>query len=189
MTKKLNIAIVGLGFGTQFIPIYQRHPNANMYAICRRSEKELKMVGDTFGVEKRYTRYEDVLADPNVDFVHINTPIPEHGPMSIAALKAGKHVMCTVPMAVSVEDCRQIVELVQKTGLKYMMAETVLYSREYFYIKELYQKGDLGKIQFLQGSHHQDMDGWPDAWPGLPPMYYATHCLSPCFRIVNCEAE
>lgn len=186
---KINVAIIGLGFGTQFIPIYQRHPRANMYAICRRSERELKMVGDTFGVEKRYTRYEDVLADPAVDYVHINTPIPEHGPMSIAALKAGKHVMCTVPMAITVEDCRQIVELVQKTGLKYMMAETVLYSREYFFVKELYQKGELGKIQFLQGSHHQDMDGWPDAWPGLPPMYYATHCLSPCFGIVNGEAE
>ncbi len=187
--EKINVAIIGLGFGTQFIPIYKRHPRANMYAICRRSERELKMVGDTFGVEKRYTRYEDVLADPVVDYVHINTPIPEHGPMSIAALKAGKHVMCTVPMAISVDHCREIVELVHKTGLKYMMAETVLYSREYFFVKELFQKGDLGKIQFLQGSHHQDMDGWPDAWPGLPPMYYATHCLSPCIGIVNGEAE
>ena len=187
--SKINVAIIGLGFGTQFIPIYKRHPGANMYAICRRSESELNMVGDTFGVEKRYTSYEDVLADPEVDYVHINTPIPEHGPMSIAALKAGKHVMCTVPMAINVDDCRQIVELVQQTGLKYMMAETVLYSREFFFARELYMKGELGKIQFLQGSHHQDMDGWPDAWPGLPPMYYATHCVSPCLGLVQGEAE
>lgn len=185
----INVAIIGLGFGTQFIPIYLRHPHANMYAICRRSERELHLIGDAFGVEQRYTRYEDVLADPNVDYVHINTPIPAHGPMSIAALKAGKHVMCTVPMSISVDECRQIVELVRETGLRYMMAETVLYSREYFYAKELYDKGDLGKIQFLQGSHHQDMDGWPDAWPGLPPMYYATHCISPCLAIVGGEAE
>lgn len=186
---KFNVAIIGLGFGTQFIPIYIRDPRANMYAICRRSEQELNFIGDTFGVEKRYTKYEDVLTDPAVDYVHINTPIKTHGSMSIAALKAGKHVMCTVPMAISVDECRQIVELVQEMGLKYMMAETVLYSREYFYAKELHENGELGKIQFLQGSHHQDMDGWPDAWPGLPPMYYSTHCISPCLAIVQGEAE
>ena len=186
---KLNVAIIGLGFGTQFIPIYQRHPQANMYAICRRSEKPLNEIGDMFGVEKRYTKYEDVLADSNVDFVHINSPIPDHGPMSIAGLQAGKHVMCTVPMATSVEDCRQIVELVQKTGLKYMMAETVVYSREFLFVRELYEKGELGKIQFIQGSHQQDMDGWPKYWPGLPPMHYATHCVSPCLALTRAEAE
>ena len=187
-TKK-NVAIIGLGFGTQFIPIYQRHPLVNMYAICRRSQAQLDEVGNAFGVERRYTRFEDVLADPLVDFVHINTPIASHGPMSIAALKAGKHVMCTVPMAIDVEQCRTIVELVRNTGLKYMMAETVLYSREYFFVKEMYESGELGKIQFLQGTHHQDMDGWPDAWPGLPPMFYSTHCISPCLALVDGEAE
>ncbi len=186
---KVNVAIIGLGFGTQFIPIYKRHTQANMYAICRRSEKELNEIGDIFEVEKRYTRYEDVLADPIVDFVHINTPIPDHGPMSIAGLKAGKHVMCTVPMATSVDDCRQIVELVQETGLKYMMAETVIYSREFLYVRELYEIGQLGKIQFLQASHQQDMDGWPEYWPGLPPMHYATHCVSPCLALTRDEAE
>jgi predicted dehydrogenase len=186
---KVNVAIIGLGFGTQFIPIYKRHKQANMYAICRRSEKELHAIGDIFGVENRYTKYADVLSDPAVDFVHINTPIPDHGPMSIAALKAGKHVMCTVPMATSVDDCRQIVELVRETGLKYMMAETVVYSREFLFVRELYGKGELGKIQFLQASHQQDMDGWPEYWPGLPPMHYATHCVSPCLALTRAEAE
>jgi len=187
--NKVNVAIIGLGFGTQFIPIYKRHRQANMYAICRRSEQELNEIGDIFDVEVRYTRYEDVLADPAVDFVHINTPIPDHGPMSIAALKAGKHVMCTVPMATSVDDCRQIVELVQETGLKYMMAETVIYSREFLFVRELFESGELGKIQFVQASHQQDMDGWPEYWPGLPPMHYATHCVSPCLALTRDEAE
>lgn len=186
---KFNVAIIGLGFGSEFIPIYQRHPNACMYAICQRNPEKLKQIGDAFQIEKRYTRYEDVLADPAVDFVHINSPIPDHAPMSIAALKAGKHVMCTVPMATSIEDCRKIVALVKKTGLKYMMAETVVYAREYLFVKELYDKGDLGKVQFLQASHQQDMDGWPNYWPGLPPMHYATHCVGPCLALTNAEAE
>ncbi len=187
--KKVNMAILGLGFGAEFIPLYQRHPHANMYAICQRNEEKLKQIGDAFGVEKRYARYEDVLKDPKVDAVHINTPIPDHGPMSIAALKAGKHVMCTVPMATTIDDCRKIVELVKKTGLKYMMAETVVYAREFLFVKELYEKGELGKVQFLQASHQQDMDGWPGYWPGLPPMWYATHCVGPCMALTNGEAE
>jgi predicted dehydrogenase len=187
--KQLNVAIIGLGFGAEFIPIYQRHPHVNMYGICQRTESSLNEIGDKYGIEKRYCNYEDVLADPAVDFVHINTPIPDHAPQSIAALMAGKHVMSTVPMATSIEECEQIVQLVKDTGLKYMMAETVVYSREFLFIKELYDKGELGKIQFLQASHQQDMDGWPDYWPGLPPMHYATHCVGPCLALTRGQAE
>src|SRR5688572_20315737 len=85
---KVNVVIVGLGFGAEFIPIYQRHPNANMYGICQRTKSKLDQVGDAFGIGKRYTDFNDVLTDPEVDLVHINSPIPDHGPQSIAALKA-----------------------------------------------------------------------------------------------------
>ena len=187
--RKINIAIVGLGFGAEFIPIYQRHPNANMYAICQRTEKKLHAIGDAFGIETRYTDLKDLLKDPNVDAVHINSPIPDHAAQSIAALKAGKHVACTVPMATSIKDCKKIVDLVKKTGLTYMMMETVVYAREYLFMKELLDAGKLGKLQFVQASHQQDMDGWPNYWPGLPPMWYATHCVGPVAGLIGKPAE
>ena len=186
---KFRAAIVGLGFGAEFIPIYQRHPNAEMFAICQRSRESLDRIGDAFGIERRYTDYAELLKDPDVDFVHINTPIPDHAAMSIAALEAGKHVACTVPMATSVEDCRRIVELCDRTGLKYMMMETVVFSREFLFVQELLRRGDLGKLQFLQASHQQDMDGWPGYWPGLPPMHYATHCVGPVLGLPRKDAE
>jgi len=186
--KKINIAIVGLGFGAEFIPIYQKHPNANMYAICQRNPDKLKEIGDAFGIEKRYVSYEELLKDPDVDAVHINTPIQNHAEQSIAALRAGKHVACTVPMATTVEECRQIVEAVKETGLTYMMMETVIYSREFLFVKELYEKGDLGKIQFLRASHQQEMAGWPGYWEGLPPMHYATHCVGPVLALPKAQA-
>jgi len=189
MSKPLNVAMIGLGFGAEFIPIYQALPDANVYAICQRNKEKLDKVGDQFGIGKRYTDYSDVLKDPNVDFVHINSPISEHAWMSMEALKAGKHVMCTVPMATNVEDCQKICELVKSTGLKYMMAETVVYSREFLFIKEMYQKGELGKIQHLAASHPQDMDGWPDYWQKMIPMHYATHVVSPCLGLLNGRAE
>jgi predicted dehydrogenase len=188
-TKKIRIAIVGLGFGAEFIPIYQKHPNANLVAICQRNEAKLNELADVFGIEKRYTSYEELLKDDAIDAVHINTPIPNHGIQSIKALRAGKHVACTVPMATTVEECQEIVRLSEETGLTYMMMETVVYAREFLFMKELYDNGDLGKVQFLKASHQQDMDGWPNYWPGLPPMHYATHCVGPVLGLTRGEAE
>ena len=137
----------------------------------------------------RSTTVDDALADSSIDSVHINSPIPDHAWMSVKALKAGKHVMCTVPMATTIEDCEKICEAVAESGLKYMMAETVVYSREYLFIKEMYDKGELGKIQYMKASHPQDMDGWPDYWERMIPMHYATHVVSPVLGLVNGRAE
>ena len=191
MSHQINVALVGLGFGAEFIPIYQKHPNASIVAICQRSEDSLNKVGDEFNIElsKRFTSYDELLEDPNIDAVHINTPIASHAPLSIQALKAGKHVACTVPMATSVEECQQICELVEAMGLTYMMMETVVYSREFLFVKELFDKGELGRIQYLQSSHQQDMDGWPSYWDGLPPMHYATHCVGPVLALQRNRAE
>lgn len=187
--QKVRVAIVGLGFGAEFIPIYQAHPNAEMYAICQRNQQNLDLVGEQFGVKKRYADFEQLIADKNVDAVHINSPIADHAWMSIKALQAGKHVACTVPMATGAAECQQIIDAQKKSGKQYMMMETVVYSREYLFAKDLYDRGVLGKIQFLRGSHQQDMDGWPGYWPGLPPMWYATHCVSPCLAILSDPAK
>lgn len=187
--KQINIAIIGLGFGAEFIPIYQKHPLANMYAICQRNKEKAEEIGKAFGIDKVYTDYDELLKDPNIDAVHINTPIQNHAEQSLKALRAGKHVACTVPMATTVEECKAIVEETERTGLTYMMMETVIYSREFLFVKEMYEKGELGKIQFLRASHQQEMAGWPGYWEGLPPMHYATHCVGPVLALPKGQAE
>ena len=145
MSKKdrINVAIVGLGFGAEFIPIYQRHPQREHVRHLPARPEEARTRSATPSASRSATRISrTLLKDPKVDAVHINSPIPDHGWMSIAALKAGKHVACTVPMATSIEDCKKIVDLVKKTGLKYMMMETVVYAREYLFMKELLDKGE-----------------------------------------------
>jgi predicted dehydrogenase len=187
--KKFKVAIVGLGFGAEFIPIYQKHPLAEMYAICQRTPEKVDEIGDAFNINQRYTDYDQLLKDPEIDVVHINTPIQNHAEQTLKALRSGKHVACTVPMATTVEECRQIVEETERTGLTYMMMETVIYSREFLFVKEMYEKGELGKIQFLRASHQQEMAGWPGYWEGLPPMHYATHCVGPVLALPKAEAE
>jgi len=189
MSEKLRVAIIGLGFGAEFIPIYQRHPRAEMFALCQRNRQHLDEVGDKFGVERRYTDYTELLKSPDIDAVHINTPIPFHAEHTLMALRAGKHVSCTVPMATSVEDCEKIVQTVKDTGLTYTMAETVVYSREFLFVKELHDKGELGRIQYMQASHPQDMEGWPEYWERMKPMHYATHVVSPVLALAGRDAE
>jgi predicted dehydrogenase len=187
--KKINMAVIGLGFGAEFIPIYQNHPNTNMYAICRRDKVELDQAGDAFGIEVRYTDFQELLKDDNVDAIHINTPIHLHAQQTLDALHAGKHVACTVPMGTTVEECTAIVKAQQDANKKYMMMETTVYSREFLYVQELLNNGELGNIQFLRAAHHQEMAGWPGYWEGLPPMHYATHCVGPCLALAKQEAD
>jgi len=185
----LRVAVAGLGFGAEFLPIYRAHPDAECVAICQRTQAKLDEVGDAHGIAARYTDFDAMLRDDSIDAVHINTPIPAHAEQTLAALEAGKHVACTVPMATSVEDCRRIVETAERVGKVYMMMETVVYSREYLYMKDLLDRGELGRLQFVQASHMQDMEGWPDYWPGLPPMHYATHVVGPCLGMTGAEAD
>ena len=128
MSKKVKIAIVGLHFGKEFIPIYQRHPEVEVCAVCQRTKKDLDKVGDEFGIAKRYTRFEDVLRDKDVDAVHLATPIADHAAMTLAAFEAGKHTACAVPMATTKQECFKIIEARKKAKKVYMMLETHVYT-------------------------------------------------------------
>lgn len=189
MAKKIRMGIVGLGFGAEFIPIYQRHPDTEMVAVCQRNEASLRAIAGAFGIPKCFTRVQDMLHDPDIDAIHINTPIPDHAPMTLAALTAGRHVACTVPMATTVADCAAIVKAARAARRRYMMMETAVYTREFLYVKDLTDRGELGRIQFLRGAHQQEMAGWPGYWEGLPPMHYATHAVSPLLALAGRQAD
>ena len=191
MADKVRVAIVGLGFGAEFIPIYQAHPNAEMYAICRRNKAELDRVRRAV---RRRSGVTPITTNCSKDPEDRRGAHQQPDPRSRAAGDRGAQgrqarrlhrADGTCPWT----RCKQIVELQKKIGKVYMMMETVVYSREYLFAKDLYDRGVLGRIQFLRGSHQQDMDGWPDYWPGLPPMWYATHCVSPCLAILSDPAK
>ena len=187
MGKQFKVGIVGLGFGKEFIPIYQKHPFGGEVAICTRNPATLKEIGDMFHIDEkdRFTRYEDMLRRDDIDAIHVITPIPLHAEQSLAALEAGKHCACTVPAATSMDDLVKLVQAQKKSGKSYMMMETAVYTREFLLAKDLLDKGELGKICFLRGAHYQNMDGWPGYWYGFPPMYYATHAVSPLFALAG----
>ncbi len=177
--KKINVALVGLGFGGAFGEIYQHHPNVGTIGIYDASSELTRKTASYYGIAKTYDSFDEILRDDSIDAVHLVTPIPQHEEQTVQVLESGKHCACTVPMAISLDGIRRITEATRKSGKNYMMMETTLYTYQFFYAQQMITSGELGRIQFLRGTHYQDMANWPDYWLGLPPMYYGTHAIGP----------
>ena len=187
--KKIKVALVGLGFGAEFIPIYLHHPNVESLIICDSNRAVLDGAGDKFEVGGRTTDLNSILNMDEIDAVHLVTPIPYHAQHTLAVLNSGKHCACTVPMATSLDDLNEIIRVQRTSGKIYMGMETAVYTRRFLYVKEMIRRGEIGRIQFLRGAHYQDMEGWPSYWMGLPPMHYATHAVSPVLALADTRAR
>jgi predicted dehydrogenase len=183
--RKLNIALVGVGFGAEFAPIYNAHPNVASVALSDTNTEKLAAAGTRFAIEKSYPSLDAVLADPEIHAVHLVTPIPLHAEQTVKVLEAGKHCACTVPMATSFEDIKKIIAASRSSGKTYMMMETAAYTREFLMVEGHYKRGEFGEISFARGSHMQDMEGWPEYWMGLPPHHYMTHAIAPVLKLLG----
>lgn len=186
---KLRVALVGVSFGAEFIPIYLKHPDVDSLVLVDTNEKLLNMVGDKFLLEERLTDFNAMLEDKTIDAVHLVTPPATHAPLSIQVMNAGKHCACTIPMGMSIDELYQVIEARKRSGKHYMFMETSVYGREFLYVKNLYEKGELGRIQFMRCAHYQDMEGWPDYWLGFPPLMHPTHAVAPCLMLLGKRPE
>jgi len=185
---RVNVAVVGLGFGANFIPIYLHHPDVGQVTICDTNESVLNDVGNKFQVCDRCTDFQAILDTDEIDAVHLVTPIPLHVPQAIVVLEAGKHCACAVPMATSLEGLRAIIAAQRRSKRNYMMMETTVYTREFLFVRDLVDSGAMGKIQFLRGAHYQDLENYPSYWRGLPPLHYATHAIAPLLSLAKTRA-
>ena len=179
LERKLKVALVGLSFGGAFVEIYRDHPDVECIKVFDLNEDLCKAFLERGAAHGYYRSFEEILRDPEIDAVHLVTPIPLHADQTVAVLNSGKHCACTVPMATSIEDMYRIADARRRSGKNYMMMETTLYTYQFFYLQDLIASGEFGDIQFLRGSHYQDMRGWPSYWNGLPPMWYGTHAIGP----------
>jgi predicted dehydrogenase len=176
---KLHIALVGLRFGGSFSGIYRMHPAVGKVTLVDPDRQVRESVGETYGIANRAADLAQVLEDPTVDAVHLVTPIPLHARQSVQVLEAGKHCACTVPAATTIDELKAIVAAQKTSGKNYMMMETAVYTRQFLHALSLRDDGKVGRVQLLRGCHYQDMENWPEYWRGLPPMWYATHAVSP----------
>jgi predicted dehydrogenase len=185
----VNVAVVGLRFGAEFVPIYQKHRDVGSVGIFDLDPAVTAAVGDQYSVTDRFGSFEDLLADPRWDAVHILSPVPFHTEQTLAVLGAGKHCACAVPMATSLADLQVIVAAQRASGKNYMLMETSRFDRSFLYVQDLLDRGELGNLAFLRGDYFQDVEGaYPTYWRAMPPMHYATHALSPLLALAKARA-
>lgn len=155
-----GIAVIGTGYiGGEHIKAIAAHPAARLRTICTtpRSEPLAQTLAQTHGAERVTTRFDDVLSDADVGIVYLCTPNSQHAAQAVAALEAGKHLFVEKPLAVTVADCKKIVQAARKAGTQVMVGHSARFSRIFETIHALVHGGTLGDACFVEGDYIHDL--------------------------------
>lgn len=164
--KKLKIGIIGVGnIAQSHIEGYKRNENTELYAFCDIDREKLEENGKKHGVEKLFTDYNEMLALPELDAVSVCTWNSAHAPCVIAALNAGKHVLCEKPMSVSTEAAKEMKAAADKAGKVLMIGFVRRYGDDAQMINELRKNGELGDFYYGKATYLR-RNGNPEGWFG-----------------------
>lgn len=169
MTKQLTKQTIGVGVaGTGFIG------PAHVEGLHRNGMRVLGLLGSSrekaegraadLGIPRVYNSLEDMLADPEVDVVHLATPNHLHHPHARAALLAGKHVVCEKPLAMTSTESAELVQLAKERGLVNAVNFNIRMYPLAQQARSMVQSGELGEVFILQGSYLQDWLLLPTDW-------------------------
>lgn len=155
--RRVKTAVIGAGFmGKVHSEGIRRLGNVDIVAVAGVSEEEAARFGASIGVEKTTGDYRKILADPEVEAVHVCTPNALHYPISKAALEAGKAVLCEKPLTMTVAEAEELVALAEKTGLPNCVNHNLRYYPVVQHIRRMIEAGDLGEVLVVQGTYSQD---------------------------------
>ena len=178
MSKKFTVAVIGCGkFAHHFVNLFKMHPLTKKVYVCDLIREKAEEFKEEFDVDIIDT-FEEALASSEVDAILNFTERHIHGDIVIRALKAGKHVYSAVPMASRVEECGEIVRLVEETGLIYFMAETCYYYPCAMFCREQYRKGTFGNFCYGESQYYHNINNigyGKSPERGMPPLLYPTH--------------
>jgi predicted dehydrogenase len=172
-TSKIRWGVLGVAkiAREKIIPAIARGQTGTVVAIASRSLDKARAAAARFGIARAYDRYEELLADPEVDAVYIPLPNHLHVPWSVRALEAGKHVLCEKPIALAAEQAAELVAARARTGRLIMEAVMVRTHPRWLGAREIVRSGRLGELRSLLGSfsyfdespenvrHHPEMGG------------------------------
>lgn len=165
----MKIAIIGCGAiaRKRHAPAVAAHPEAELYAVCDPVKENADALAREYGTKAIYD-INEILHDPAVNAVIICTPERFHCSNVVAALEAGKDVLCEKPLAMTVDECRKIVETWHKSGRQLMVAFSQRLSPEHQLAKKLLEQGSIGKpIAFRTALAHSGAEyagmGQPEA--------------------------
>lgn len=191
-SKKIRLAVVGGGFGATFH--FHEHPQCQVTAVSDLHAVRRKRLRDAYKCDSVYDSIEDMLSKRrDLDAVAIFTDVPSHVKHVRMCMDRGLHVISAVPACASLEEAGELRAIKEKTGLRYMMAESSYYRQACIFARDLYKKGAFGEIIYSEVEYYHDFDfeermnqrqslyfnpdgsnSWRQGWP---PMHYPTHSL------------
>lgn len=189
-----RIGLVGVGRGSGYGRVFAHDPRCEIVACCDANEQALARFQQELGLpdDRCFTSYADFVA-LDMDIVFVGTPIPFHAEQTIAALETGKHVLSEVTAANTVEACGRIVEAVQRTGRRYMLAENCCYWPFVPQWREWVRAGRLGEIFYSECEYvheirslvYDPVTQTPRWRAQRPPLHYCSHSLGPLLEITG----
>ncbi len=132
------------------------NPNTNLVAVCDIQGSLAGNAAADFGVESWYTDYQDLLKNGKIDAVVICTPDQMHREMTVAALAAGKHVLCEKPMALTWEDCEAMINAADHSSAQLMIGQICRYTPSFIQAKKMIERGDIGELFFVESEYAHD---------------------------------
>ena len=158
----IKIGIIGCGKIAQVrhIPEYAANPHAEVYGFYDINQARARELAETYG-GKAFASYEELLADPAIEAVSVCVANHAHAEISIAALKAGKHVLCEKPMAISLEECEAMVAAAKESGKYLMIGQNQRLAKAHSKARELIAQGAIGKVLTFRTIFGH---GGPETW-------------------------
>ncbi len=155
--RKIKTAVIGAGFmGKVHTEMIRRLGFVEVAGVAAVSKEEAAQFAKLMSVERTTDNYMELIADPEIEAVHICTPNVLHAPIAKAAIEAGKHVLCEKPLAMSVAEAQEMLDLAQKKGVVHCVNHNLRYYPVVQHIRQMIQAGQLGEILIVQGTYSQD---------------------------------
>ncbi len=196
MARIVNVGIIGCGgiANQKHMPSLSKIENVRMVAFCDLIPERAQQAKEKFGTPDAFvcTDYRELLAIKDIEVVHVLTPNREHAEISVAALKAGKHVMCEKPMAKTAEGARRMCEAARESGKKLAIGYQHRMKPQARFAKEYIESGALGEIYYANclAIRRRGTPNWgvfldAEAQGGGPIIDIATHSLDLTLYLMN----
>ncbi|MCT8139961.1 Gfo/Idh/MocA family oxidoreductase [Anaerobacillus sp. CMMVII] len=162
--KSVNVGMIGYKFmgkahshAYRDLPMF--FPNSlkpEMKVICGRNEEAVAQAAKQFGWEEYTTDWKSLIERDDIDVIDINAPSDAHKEIAIAAARAGKHIYCEKPLALTLQDSREMLAAVQEAGVKHMVGFNYRFTPAVMLAKKLIDEGRLGEIYHFRAWFLQD---------------------------------
>ena len=161
---RLRWGVLGTaGISATVVPAIARSEYGRVVAIASRSLERARDQASRFGVPTSYGSYEELLADPDIDVVYVPLPNFLHRQWVLAAIAAGKHVLCEKPLAITADEALEMVDAAEVAGV--VLAEAFMYGHHprYDRLHEVVRSGEIGQIRSITGTFTFDASDEPGA--------------------------